>query len=221
MNDENDVRWLDRHRPDPTSIWVALGIGALSGMVGYAVWQSSGRNSVAYRPADSAPDRTSREWRLTGQAVTGRTITINRPRSEIYAFWRDFSNLPHFMENVHSVSEAGGETRWAIAGPAGQDVSVVTSIVEDREGEVIAWRSTDASEVETEGKVSFRDAPAGRGTQVEAIIAYNPPAGELGRWIAKLFQAEPAIQGRRELKRLKMLLEAGEIATNKNQKASA
>jgi uncharacterized membrane protein len=220
MSYENDGQWLDRHRPDPRTLWMTLGVGALAGVVGYALWQSSGRNYVSHRPADSAPDRTSREWRLRDYAVTGRTVTIRKPRSEIYAFWRDFNNLPKFMENVRSASETGGETRWAIAGPLGQDVNVVTNIVEDREGEVIAWRSTDASEIETQGRVSFRDAPAGRGTEVEATIAYKPPAGEIGRWIAKLFQAEPAIQGRRELKRLKMLLEAGEIATNRNQKTS-
>lgn len=50
-------------------------------------------------------------------------------------------------------------------------------------------------------------------------MAYVPPAGEIGRWIAKLFQAEPQIQGRRELKRLKMLLETGEIATNANRRS--
>ena len=60
--------------------------------------------------------------------------------------------------------------------------------------------------------MTFRDAPGGRGTEVEAIIAYKPPAGELGRIIAKLFQHEPEIQGRRELRRFKMLMETGEVA---------
>ena len=69
--------------------------------------------------------------------------------------------------------------------------------------------------------MTFRDAPGGRGTEVEAIIAYVPPAGELGRWVAKLFQAEPAIQGRRELKRFKMLMETGEIATSATRKPAA
>jgi uncharacterized membrane protein len=78
----------------------------------------------------------------------------------------------------------------------------------------------EGSQIDTEGKVLFRDAPGDRGTEVEAIVAYKPPAGELGRWIAKLFQREPAVQGRRELKRLKMLLETGEIATAQNRKSS-
>ena len=151
-------------------------------------------------------------------ALTGRTVTINKPRRELYAFWRDFTNLASFMENVRAVTAQDDLTRWTIAGPAGRDVTIESRIVEDREGEIIAWRSTNASDIDSEGHVAFRDAPGGRGTEVEAVISYVPPAGEIGRWIAKLFQAEPAIQGRRELKRFKMLMETGEIATNSNQK---
>ena len=55
---------------------------------------------------------------------------------------------------------------------------------------------------------------------MEAIIAYVPPGGRVGQIIAKLFQAEPAIQGRRDLKRLKMLLETGEVATSANRKSA-
>ncbi len=195
--------------------WLYAGAGALVGAAALALYQKQTRNQVAWHPADSAPARTSRQRRFGRYAVTGRTVTINRPRSEVYAFWRDFSNLPKFMQNVREVRESDGRTSWTIAGPFG-DLNVETRIIDDREGEQIAWRSTEGSDIDTEGKVMFRDAPAGRGTQVEALIAYVPPAGEIGRWIAKAFQAEPHLQGRRELKRLKMLLETGEIATSAN-----
>ena len=36
--------------------------------------------------------------------------------------------------------------------------------------------------------------------------------------IAKAFQAEPRLQARRDLKRLKMLLETGEVSTAQNRK---
>ena len=207
-------------RRDNTNIYVAAGLGMLAGAVGFALYQQQTRNKVAYRPPDSAPGRTARQGRHGRYAVTGRTVTIKAPRQELYDFWRDFRNLPKFMENVHGVEVSGDVTRWTIAGPMGRDVHVETQIVQDRPGEQIAWRATEASEIDTEGKVMFRDAPAGRGTEVEAIVAYVPPAGELGRWVAKLYQTEPAMQGRRELKRLKMLIEAGEIATNRNRKAA-
>lgn len=224
-------QWLDhRHRArrelsrgtrSDGSLWLALGLAAVAGAAGYAWYQQSRRNPVHHRPPDDAPGRTARQMRFGGYAVIGRSVTINKPRSELYAFWRDFANLPRFMENVRDVQQDGDITRWTIVAPMDRSVTVVTRIVQEQKAEMISWRSTEDSDIDTEGKVTFRDAPAGRGTEVEAIIAYKPPAGELGRWIAKAFQAEPAMQGRRELKRLKMLMETGEIATNHNQKQEA
>ena len=87
------------------------------------------------------------------------------------------------MENVNAVEPidaAKDRFRWMIAGPAGTDLRVETEVVSDKPGEEIAWRALDSSQIDTEGKVSFRDAPGDRGTEVEAIIAYDPPAGEFG-----------------------------------------
>ena len=206
---------------DDTAFWIAVGAGVLAGAAGLAFYQRQTRNRVEYRPPDDAPARTSRVSGPKRHVHTGRTVTIGKPRDEIYRFWRDFSNLPQFMENVRSVETSGDRTRWTIAGPMGRDVRLVTRITEDREGERIAWASTDESEIETTGSVDFRDAPAERGTQVAVDIAYRPPGGELGRWVAKALQAEPHLQARRDLKRLKMLLEAGEIATSANRKSAA
>ncbi|SHJ25467.1 SRPBCC family protein [Wenxinia saemankumensis] len=194
-----------------------LGAGLVAGYAGVSLWHQRDRNAVDRRPPDSAPGRTSRRSRGDDYAVTGRTVTIAAPRQEIYAFWRDFTNLPAFMRNVRDVTVAGDITRWVIPAPTGA-VTVETRVVHDIEGEQIAWASTEESRIETRGKVRFRDAPAGRGTEVEALIAYVPPMGELGRWIAKTLGTEPAIQSRRDLKRLKMLFETGEIATNRNRK---
>ena len=53
-----------------------------------------------------------------------------------------------------------------------------------------------------------------RGTIVRAVIAYEAPAGIVGKTIAKMFQREPLIQSRRDLRRFKQLMETGEICTN-------
>lgn len=169
---------------------------------------------------DSAPGRTSRQRRYGVYAVSGRSVTINRPRKEIYAFWRDVSNLASFMSNVKEVRAEGDVTHWTIAAPGGRSVKVRARIISNRENEEIAWRSVEGSDIDTEGKVMFRDAPGERGTEVEAVVAYVPPVGELGRLIAKAFQREPKVQGRHELKRLKMLMETGEIATSQNRKTA-
>ena len=174
------------------------------------------RRRIARHP-DSAPMRDHRVALAKPRRV-GHAVTINRPREELYAFWRDFKNLPKFMSNVQRVVEGEpGRAVWTIAAPGGFTVDLDTEITEERDGELIAWRTVPGSDVEARGRVAFRDAPGGRGTVVDAEIAYRPPGGEIGRWIAKLFQREPGIQGRRELKRFKMLMETGEIATSANR----
>lgn len=189
---------------------VILAIGAIAA-AGSAYLASRKRDSL--RPHDDAPGRTARRS-FGDYEVVGKTITIDRPRSEIYAFWRDFQNLPKFMENIEKVQPTGKDGRavWTIQAPAGRSVDVETEIVQEQEDELIAWRSVEGSDIDTEGRVKFRDAPGNRGTWVEAIIAYRPPAGRAGQMIAKLTGKEPEIQARRDLKRLKMFLEAGEIA---------
>lgn len=148
--------------------------------------------------------------------MVGKTVTIAKPsREELFAFWRDFTNLPGFMENLYKVELLeGGRSRWTIKAPGGASVDVQTEIAQEKPGELIAWRSIDGSDIDTEGRVRFRDALGGRGTEVELIVAYKPPLGEAGRAIAKLFQREPAIQSRRDLRRFKMLMETGEIANS-------
>lgn len=162
---------------------------------------------------DDAPLRTRKDDKEDDLAYVGRSVLINRPRGELFAFWRDFRNLPRFMVAIESIRPTGADrATWTIKAPAGQTVQLETQTVDVVEGEAIGWRSVEGSDIKTEGRVTFSDAPGGRGTVVTANIAYEPPAGDLGRLVAKLFAAEPNIQARHELKRFKMLMEAGEIA---------
>lgn len=207
-----------RHGASAPAAGVALAVGTAALILGTALVGTRRRHQLARVRSypDSAPAAARRS--VAGDLVlTGNTVRINKPRQELYAFWRDFANLPRFMENVQAVRTLGdGSAEWTIAAPAGTSVTLRTTVTEEREGALIAWRSLPGSEVEAEGRVAFRDAPGGRGTLVEATVAYRPPAGELGRWIAKLFGREPDVQGRRELRRFKMLMETGEIATPEN-----
>jgi len=149
-----------------------------------------------------------------GNSLSGTTVTINRPRAELFAYWRELSNLARFMENVVSIEQVNGrQSRWVVKAPAGKTVGWTSVITEESEGDFIAWASEDGADVPNSGRVDFRDAPGGRGTWVTATILYDPPGGVLGKIIAKMFQREPAIQARRDLRRFKQLMETGEIAT--------
>lgn len=163
-------------------------------------------------PAFTDDDRVEGAY----DATSVRAVMINRPRDALYAYWRDFANLPSFMENVKSVEILDAKrSSWTVAGPAGVDIELVSEITEERPGEYIAWRSTEESDVDHEGWVEFRDNPFGRGTEVRVLISYDPPAGAVGKLVAKVLQREPRVQARRELRRFKQLMETGEIPTSK------
>ena len=148
-----------------------------------------------------------------GDSLVGRAVTINRPVAELYAYWRDFSNLASFMENVVSIETLDAKrSHWVVKAPAGRTVEWNAVVTEEAENSFIAWASEEGADVPNSGRIDFRDAGA-RGTVVTATIMYDPPLGVVGKVIAKLFQREPAIQARRDLRRFKQLMETGEIAT--------
>ena len=149
-----------------------------------------------------------------GDQLIGRSVTIDRPRAELYQFWRQFENLPRFMHNIRSVEVAdGGRSHWIVEAPAGKTVEWDSEITADEPAQLIAWRSLEGASVRNSGQVEFRDSPDGRGTVVTVTLTYDPPGGSLGQLIAKLFQKEPKIQARQDLRRFKQLMETGEVAT--------
>jgi uncharacterized membrane protein len=149
-----------------------------------------------------------------GDALVGRSVTIDRPRQQLYAFWRDLKNLPQFMHNVHSVTiQDTRHSHWVIEAPAGKTVEWDSEITQDEPGRLIAWQSLEGASVRNSGRVEFLDSPDGRGTVVRVTLIYDPPAGAVGKLIAKLFQKEPKVQARQDLRRFKQLMETGEVAT--------
>ncbi|MFC4728429.1 SRPBCC family protein [Coralloluteibacterium thermophilus] len=168
----------------------------------------------------AAQVREEQGW--SSAKVATRSVTIARPRAELYALWRDFSNLPRFMEHLEDIEVIDDtRSRWTVSGPEGHIVSWTAEITEDVENERIAWRSDDAAEIRTSGWVAFRDAPNGRGTEVQSVIAYEPPGGTFGHLLAKLFRTDPETLARDDLRRFKQLVETGEIATSEMRSEEA
>jgi len=179
------------------------------------------------RNRDGAPATTARDGDVKAAAaqgdektIVGRTVTIDRPRSEIYAYWRDFSNLAGVMENVERIEVIDPRrSHWVVKGPGDKTVEWESVVTDDEPDRLIAWQSVEGADIRNSGRVEFIDAAPGRGTMVRATIAYDPPGGVIGEWIAKLFQREPALQTRRDLRRLKQLLETGEISNSASPSA--
>jgi uncharacterized membrane protein len=161
---------------------------------------------------DDAPATASKHIK-PDRALSAEAVTINRPAQDLYTFWRDPTNLAPIMENVASIEALGPDrSRWTVKAPAGKEVSWESVITEDIPGRSITWQSAEGADIANSGRIEFIEAGE-RGTVVRATIAYDPPGGTIGQLIAKLFQREPRIQSRRDLRRFKQLMETGEIAT--------
>ena len=147
-----------------------------------------------------------------------KTVTINKPADELYRFWHNFENLPHFMKHLKSVTVVSDKrSHWIANAPLGASVEWDADIIEDRENEFISWASVEGADVDNSGFVRFKPAPGDRGTEVKVVIEYAPPGGVVASAIAKVFGEEPEQQIGDDLRRFKMLMEAGEIATTEGQ----
>src|SRR5687767_15195467 len=135
----------------------------------------------------------------------GKAITVYRPVEDVYAFWRDFENLPRFMHHLEMVETVDARrSHWTAKGPAGTAVEWDAEVIEDRPNELIAWRSIGTGDdVENSGVVRFTKAPGNRGTEIHVALDYAPPGGKAGSVIAKLFGEEPGQQINDDLRRLK------------------
>ena len=148
-------------------------------------------------------------------------VTINRPLEDLYAYFRDFENLPKFMQHLESVSpRVADRTHWRARAPFGRFVEWDAEIINDKPNELIAWRSLPGADVDSAGSVSFRRAPTGRGTEVHVSLSYQPPFGRLGAVVARLLGEEPRQQIEADLRHFKQLMEAGEIPTIDGQPPS-
>jgi uncharacterized membrane protein len=120
------------------------------------------------------------------------------------------------MQDIQTVTLTDARrSHWVVRAPADRTVEWDSVITEDEPDSVIAWNSAEGSSVRNSGRIEFRDSTNGRGTIVTATIVYDPPAGSVGKAIAKLFQHEPNVQARRELRRFKQLMETGEVSTSR------
>jgi uncharacterized membrane protein len=147
-----------------------------------------------------------------------KAITIDKSPEELYRFWRHFENLPRFMVHLKSVQRSDHRrSHWVARAPLGTTAEWDAEITEERDNELIAWRSLEGARIPNQGRVGFQRAPGARGTEVRVTLAYAPPMGKLGTTVAKLFGEEPGQQLDEDLRRLKCLMEAGEIPTIEGQ----
>ncbi len=164
------------------------------------------------RLGDKASRLPAARAREGAKMHVAKAITIRTSPEQLYTFWREFSNLPRFMYHLQEVRVINERrSHWVARAPAGSSVEWDAEITEDRPNERIAWRSLPDADVKNFGSVEFRAAPRGRGTEVHVELHYDPPGGKLGAIVAKLMGEDPARQIGDDLRRLKQVIETGEV----------
>ncbi len=210
------IRQCLKHRSIPGAGLTLAGAALIKrGATGYCdLYRALGINTAGQLPGANATIQYQEGIRVD------RSITINASRETVYSFWRNLENLPRFMKHVQCVKKIDDKhSHWLVEGPAGQNIEWDAEIINEIPNELVAWRSLPGASVMNAGTVRFEHATAGRGTKVSVALQYDPPAGQVGVIVAKLFGKDPAHEVEMELHRLKNILEAGEIPTSEGQPA--
>jgi uncharacterized membrane protein len=118
-----------------------------------------------------------------------KSIRVQAPADKVYELWRNFENLPRFMDNVESVQlldSAGRMSHWKVKGPLGKTVEYDAELTQDEPNQAIGWNSTGGS-VETTGAVTFGEV--GKQTEVHVVLQWaDPPGGAVGEAASRMLQ---------------------------------
>lgn len=191
---------------------VGAGLALVGGLIGL---RGATGHCQVYDAANfsTADEKEAKPTRIHVQ----KSVTINKSATELYSFWRDFENLPKFMNHLESVQTTGEKTsHWKAKAPLGYSVEWDAELTSDVENEKIGWKSAEIAEVKNSGTVEFLSTN-NRGTEVRVVLTYEPPAGKVGSLIAKLLGEEPSQQVAEDLRRFKRLMETGLIMNVEGQ----
>jgi uncharacterized membrane protein len=137
-------------------------------------------------------------------------LVVNKPRNEVYAFWRKLENLPLFMTHLESVEKIDEKySYWKAKFPI--HLEWKAEIVKEREGEFIGWSSTEDATIRNAGKVEFNDHLGGKGTEINVVIAYHPPLGAVGAGLSKIFNKKFEKMIKKDIRNFKTYIETGVI----------
>lgn len=218
MTDRNKERNGTRQcsRSQSVQRWVALMGGAALAAIGIKRHSAAGIALVAGGGLLAYTAATSKAQ--PRNVIAKGAVLINCSPQEAYRFWSDPLNLPLFMRRLDSVTNTGeGRYRWVALGPAGSRLVWETETTHVRESESIEWQSVPGSDLEMNGHVKFQETPAQRGTELRVELNYRLPVGGFGRVLNRYLGKIPSFWLRQDLRRLKALIETGEIPTTEGQ----
>ncbi len=190
--------------------------GALLAVIGGALVF---RGSSGYCPLNEAIGRNTAEGKSETDVIEiAEVVTINKPREEVYAYWRKLENLPKFMTHLQSVTQLDEKrSHWVASIPGTEtfenfgNIEWDAEIVEEEHNDRLVWRSVPGASIDNSGEVRFTNSPKGSGTEIHAVIKYRPPQGVVGELASKLLNPlfKKMVEG--DIKRFKRLLETNNI----------
>jgi len=144
------------------------------------------------------------------------SVVVDRGASDLYEFWRDFSNLPRIMSFLERVEPMEGNvSHWVARLPPGPALEWDSELVEDIPDHRLSWRSLEGSEIRTWGTVVFENRADGKGTDVSVELNFNPPGNSTGSAVAHFLRGLEASVLSKNLRNLKAYMEAGELPSGK------
>lgn len=175
---------------------------------GYLLYRGASGNC----PINTLVGRSPYNWEHEEVAIE-ESLIVNKPRSEVYAFWRNLSNLPLFMKHLESVKEDDTlHSKWKAKVPGNLGtISWEAKITRQEPNKLLAWRSLAGATIDNGGQVEFRDALGGHGTEIKVTIYYRAPAGQVGSKLAQLLNPLFSKLVRADVIGFKQYLETGQI----------
>lgn len=175
------------------------------GMTGHSyLYDALGIDTTTHKPSTAVSAQQGYKFETR--------IAVQRSPEDLFRFWRKLENLPTIMKHLISVQQTDERrSHWVAQGLFGSTLEWDAEINNERENELIAWRSLEGSQVDTAGSVHFERLPNGQGTMLRISLKYNPPAGKVGANLAGLLGSGLEDQLREDLVRFKQIMEAGEI----------
>jgi uncharacterized membrane protein len=150
------------------------------------------------------------EIRHDTHAVEG-TVRIRREIGDVFRFYRDFRNLPHFLGDVMAIDPVGPATfRWTIRGPFGMRTSWTTRTTEERENELIRYETVTLPGLVTRWEIHFSRGPGPSETLVREVMC--APLGRLGTVALALIGKFPDKELCSNLSRFRELMETGRVS---------
>jgi uncharacterized membrane protein len=136
-------------------------------------------------------------------------VIVNKPRAEVYAFWRRFENWPLFMRHLENVDELDATTSaWKLRLPGDGDIRWEVKIVKEEKDVELSWTSVPGAAIGNTGKLNFSDTP-GIGTRVDVMLSFHAPTGTIGEKLSRLLTPSFRDKVEADIYRFKRYMEDG------------